>query len=506
MISLDDLERFSRSTATNVDFNGDKFYGGFGDTKVFTPDYWELRKRSDQLFTENLYARGIIRRLVTNEINIGLSLEATPYEKILGLNEDSLVDWTDDVEDRFHLWGKYSKACDHKQLKTFGAIQELVRMESLAAGDVLVILNFSTNTKTPNIQLIPGGSIRTPLGYEPRKGHKIKHGVELDSKGRQVAFHVTTGFLESKRVPAFGERSGRRLSWMVYGTDRRIDAVRGQPMLALVLQSLKEIDRYRDAVQRKAVINSILAMFIKKTEDKMGTKPLSGGAVRKDTAEVTDGDGSSRTYDIQSQMPGLVMETLQQGEEPIGFNNQGTDQAFGEFERSIIQAVAWANQIPPEILTLSFNSNYSASQAAINEFKMYLDPTRKRFAEALCQPVYEEWLVNEVLAGRITAKGLLEAWKDPQQFYTVVAWVNADWMGAIKPSTDIKKQAQGQKLMVDEAWTTNTKVARELSNTNFRKNTTKLKRENEMKAEAMRPLLVLQAEFGEEAVNNLNEV
>ena len=40
-------------------------------------------------------------------------------------------------------------------------------------------------------------------------------------------------------------------------------------MLSVILQSLKEIDRYRDATQRKAAINAILAMFIKKTQDKV---------------------------------------------------------------------------------------------------------------------------------------------------------------------------------------------------------------------------------------------
>ena len=31
-----------------TDFNGDKFFGGFGATKIFTPDYWTLRERSNK--------------------------------------------------------------------------------------------------------------------------------------------------------------------------------------------------------------------------------------------------------------------------------------------------------------------------------------------------------------------------------------------------------------------------------------------------------------------------
>jgi hypothetical protein len=69
---------YGKPTASSAWFEesltGDKFAGGFGATKVFTPDYWTLRQRSEQLFHENLYARGLIRRLVTNEINTGLTL------------------------------------------------------------------------------------------------------------------------------------------------------------------------------------------------------------------------------------------------------------------------------------------------------------------------------------------------------------------------------------------------------------------------------------------------
>jgi hypothetical protein len=46
--------------------DGSKFAGGFGVTELLLADYWTLRQRSSQLFEQNLYARGLIRRLVTN--------------------------------------------------------------------------------------------------------------------------------------------------------------------------------------------------------------------------------------------------------------------------------------------------------------------------------------------------------------------------------------------------------------------------------------------------------
>lgn len=513
-VAVDTLDPFayagqvSPSPWENSIFDGDKFFGGFGTTQIQDVDYWTLRKRSAQLFNENLYARGIIRRLITNEINTGLSPEACPDEEIIGVPENSLQSWTETVENRFGIWAKNPRVCDWKKKDTFGAIQRAARMEALITGDVLVVLRTSQQTKLPTVQLISGSSVRTPLGVgiNLRKDHKVRHGVETDGFDRVVAHWVQQDDGSSKRLPAFGEKSGRRISWLIYGTDKRLDELRGQPLLAIIMQSLKEIDRYRDSTQRKAVINSILAMFIKKTEDKMGTLPVSGGAVRRDQAVVTDGDGKARNFNIASQIPGLVMEELQTGEEPVGFNSAGVDLNFGAFEDAILQSIAWALEIPPEVLRLSFSSNYSASQAAINEFKIALNRTWGDFGETFCTPIYIEWLLNETLLQKIRAPGLLQAWRTPSEYDVFGAWTATDWYGSIKLSTDMLKQAKGSKILVTEGWSTNAKEARNTTGTNFRKNIKRLKRENELKVEAARPLAEFNQEFCEQtAINALKE-
>lgn len=504
--SIDTLDPFAYAGQTDFSpwqssiFDGGKFAGGFGATQLQHIDYWTLRKRSGQLFNENLYARGLIRRLITNEINTGITPEAAPDEAIIGVEEDSLNDWTETVENRFGIWAKTPELCDWKHTSSFGAIQRAARAEALIAGDVLVVLRQSQRTRLPMVQLVSGDKVQTPLGDQAniRKGHVIRHGVEFDVAGRVAAHWIRQDDGSAKRIPARGEKSGRRISWLVYGTDKRLDDVRGQPLLALVLQSLKEIDRYRDSAQRKAVINSILAMFIEKTEDKMGTLPVTGGAVRKGSTQVTDSDGKERSYNIANQIPGVVMEELQHGEKPQGFHSQGTDINFGAFEEAIIQAVAWANEIPPEILRLAFSNNYSASQAAINEFKIYLNKVWSDWGETFCSPIYTDWLISEVLLQKISAPGLLEAWRDPRKYDVFGAWVSVDWYGSIKPSTDTLKQAKGSKLLVDEGWSTNAREARITTGTKFSKNIKRLKRENELKVAAARPLAEFKKELGEQ--------
>ena len=483
---------------------GDKYPGGFGATQLFEMDYWTLRERSSQLFRENLYARGLIRRLVTNEINTGLELEAQPEESVIGVPEDSLSDWSELNESRFSVWARNPQMCDFEGRRTFGALQREIRREALISGDVLVVQHISKTTGLPLIQIINGAHVGNPAEeIKLRSGYTLEYGVERDANKRHVAYHANKEDGTSVRLPVKGPRSGRRVAWLVYGSDKRHDDVRGEPLLALILQSVKEIDRYRDAAVRKATINSILAMFIKKTVDKPGTRPwVGGGATRKGTAAVA-GVESDRTFAISEHVPGTTIDELQVGEEPVPHSTAGTDVNFGPFEEAIIQAIAWANQIPPEILKLAFSNNYSASQAAINEFKIYLNMVRTDFGQVVCQPIYTEWLISSVLAKTVQATGFLEAWRTPSQIEKFGAWIMTDWSGAIKPSTDIVKQAKGYSMLVAEGWITNDRAARETTGTKFSKNIKRIKRENAMKVDAFKVFTELEEQVGPERAQAL---
>jgi lambda family phage portal protein len=470
------------------DWSGDKFQGGFGPTDVFWPDYWTLRERSNQLFRSNLYARGVLRRLVQNIVNTGLHLEATPAERVLGVEPDSLADWTEFVEQRFELWAQDPALCHAHGRLTFGGLQATIELEALVGGDVLIVLQQGPEG-LPRVRVVNASRVRTPLGYVPGKNPEIMHGVELDAAGRHVAYHIVKDAGGYERLPAFG-RTGRRLAWLVYGTDKRCDDVRGEPLFSLMLQSLREIDRYRDSTQRKAVLNSMLALFVAKAEKgTVGTRPfVGGGAVRRSTETVVDSAGQQRSFKAAEFNPGMVIDELEVGEEPKGFGATGTDEKFGDFEKAIVSAIAWANGIPPEILTLAFSNNYSASQAAINEFKLVLTLERTNFGAAVCQPIYVDWLISEGLRGLPEVRTALAAWRDPAQRLDFDAWIAADWAGQIKPSTDLLKTAKGMQIAIAEGFTTRARAAREYSGQKFSRVVQQLARENAALVEANRSL------------------
>ncbi len=79
---------------------------------------------------------------------------------------------------------------------------------------------------------------------------------------------------------------------------------------------------------------------------------MSGGAIRKEQVAVTDEVNSERKFNIMKHIPGYVIEELQVGEEPVPHSTAGTDVNFGPFEDAIVCSIAWAAEIPPEILKL----------------------------------------------------------------------------------------------------------------------------------------------------------
>jgi len=473
-------------------WSGEKFPGGFGVTKDFEiVDYWTLRKRSKQLFNENLYARGLIRRLITNEINKGLKLEAMPDNIILGISDEEADKFAETIERRFEIWGKSEKLCDYSRQEKFAAIQRNARMMAIVSGDVLVVLRTNKNG-TPNVQLIDAENVKTPMSDSLLKeikarGNTIDYGVELNQSKRHIAYYVQNEKGKYTRIPVNTSRTGRKQAFLYYGTEKLIGQVRGQSLLGLVMQSLKEIDRYRDSEQRAAVINAMLALWIEKGEDKMSSTPFSQSATRKDTIQTQNDSQGRKDVEFSAQMPGLIFQELQHGEKPHSYDTKRPNVNFAVFEEAIINAIAWANEMPPEIMTLGFSSNYSASQAAVSEFKMYLEKMRDDFGDNFLSYVYEDFFLAEILNDNIKADGFLEAYRT-NQWDKYGAWVMSNWAGAIKPSIDLLKTAKAYGELYDRGWVTADRASRDITGMKYSKVIQQQKRENEQKAIAQKPL------------------
>lgn len=343
------------------------------------------------------------------------------------------------------------------------------------------------------MQTIRGGLVQTPS--ENTGDAIVNNGVELDVDGRHVAFWIRKPDGSSTRVEA-KDAQGNDVAWLVYGTDQRYSDVRGEPFLSLALQSFKELDRYRDSAQRKATINSNIATFIERKDPTvLSTQPLAapGGANRSTNVVVNDTTSGPRSYAMNEVSPGLQIQSLGAGETIKSFQGM-TDVDFGNFEAAILNTLAWAYEVAPEVLRMSFNSNYSASAGAKDETRLFIDKRRFKFGLQVMSPIYKAVMIDLHARRVMKTPGLLQAYRENGAKWT--AWTLANWQGAVKSSSDMKKTTQAYRDQVDAGFCTHGRATRDINGTKWTDNMKTLKRENQIIVDTAAPIAEFELKYG----------
>jgi capsid protein len=477
--SVEDVLSYYTSKVIEEAFDGDKFPGSFGITRDYfinNPiDYFTLRRRCYQLFVENTYFSGIIKRLLRNEIFTGMFPEPTPMASVIWPDMDEEqrekegAKYAEIMNESFNLYANDYNIFDYKRQMTFGEYQETTRQEALVCGDCVVVSRINQQTGLPSWDIISGNDIKTPLEYNIAKGNTITHGVERDQQGRHVAYWIEEykdNEFKFTRIPVYGIKSGRQISWMVYGGNKLLNEVRGIPILASALYMLRDLEKYRDSELRAAVIGSIIPFFIEKAANTQ-----SGGSIISDEVLKKLNKGKPEEPDKPSQVdmvPGLIVDNLPPGATIKSFTPNHPNLNFKTFEDAIVSAICWANEIPPEIVVLKFTSSYSASRQANNEFEMYLKYRAFKNAKDFCQLIYNEFIIQSVLLGDLIIPGFQEVMFNTASWRLRGAWLKCEWTAISRPSVDIQREAGAYVLLLDSLDMTHDQVARRFTGMSFR--------------------------------------
>lgn len=471
-------------------YSGSKtnFYNGFGlTTDLRCVDVRTLQFRSLQLMRENSYANTVFTRLLTKTINTGLTVRSNPAAELLSgyMEKDDIRAWTNKTERLFSVWGKNKDLVSFKGDMTFDKFQRLAYKTALISGDCLIIVSAHKELGTPVLELVDGINVYSPDIYA-ENGNEIKYGVEIDSKGRQVAYYVETSDPDNQyqRVKAYSNK-GRQRAWLISATESRVDDVRGLPILSVILQNINELGKYLDSEQRAALVNSYIAVVHQEGEGQItGLDPLRKGAKSAVNVDYSAAGGNSAAT-FNAMQAGFMATRLAPGETIKSFDTSRPNVNFGKFAEFILKSMAHSLEIPPEMLFLEFNSNYSASRQAVIQFDEYARKAIQIFVEFANQPIFEIWLDSMVLNGMIDAPGYVNALQNIKLFPVLGAWRLTKWRGLPKTNADGLKQAKENEIRVKNGWNTNAQIADEQYNTDFEDNVRELKNENEMLYDAI---------------------
>jgi lambda family phage portal protein len=225
---------------------------------------------------------------------------------------------------------------------------------------------------------------------------------------------------------------------------------RGVPILAPVMEHLKQLSRYSQAELMAAVVAGMFTAAI--TSERPTAIP---GQVIPPGSQVVDNDPNS--YQLGN---GAVLGLLP-GESLESVNPSRPNKGFDQFVRAVCQQIGAGLGIPYELLVMQFTSSYSASRAALLEAWKRFTVGRQRMATRFCRPIYEQWLEEAVARGYISAPGFFS---DP---LTRAAWCGAEWHGPTQGQLDPTKEVEAASLRVANGFSTRTRETAELTGGNW---------------------------------------
>jgi lambda family phage portal protein len=391
-----------------------------------------LRQRSRDLERNAPVACGVINTTATHVVGTGLSCNPQIDGDFLGLTEEARDAWQKDVRRRFRAWSE-STDCDLSRTLTFYGLQDLALRSTLVSGDVFAL--------TPMVPRGIGGRrmltvqlLEADLCSNPDREVDTEHrtdGIDHDpTTGEAVAYHFTNRHPGDSVVDLTWSRrearspSGRRNVLHLF-RQIRPGLRRGVPILAPVIEPLKQLSRYTDAELAAAVTSGLFSVFIK-------MDPEAFGEMFDDEAKTTLVNNAQKW---SGEMEGGQAVNLLPGEEPVEVNPGRPNAQFDPFVTSCIRQIGMAIGIPYEVLVMHYQSSYSAARGALLMAWRFFRGWRDWLATMMCQPIYELWLADEVANRRIAAPGFFN---DPVRRH---AWCGAQWVGDGPGSIDPGKDA-----------------------------------------------------------------
>lgn len=456
-------DRGDNTSYTNVfswSYDGEKNLGEIGPAIDYRPDFSILRIRSWQSYLESEISQTVIKKFALWVIGKGLKLQSEPAKSVLE-SEDIDLDtekFNNTVESRFALFAN-SKSSDYSNMESLHTKAKSAFLNAIIGGDVLVVLRFKDKQVT--CQLIDGAHIQSPpitdslFKDAKERGNRITNGIEISKKGEHIAFFIRTTLTKVERIPAKSKSSDLTTAFIVYGLRYRLNYYRGMPLISAVLETLKKMERYKEATVGSAEERQKIPFSIEHNNDSTGENPLQKRMAKAFDADSNIENDIPRDVENKKLADTVAVSTNKSVfNMPIGAALKSLESKnelhFKEFYTTNIDLIAAALEIPPEVAMSKYDSNFSASRAALKDWEHTLNVTRNAFSSVFYQNIYNFWLETEILKNKIQAPGYLSA-RQSKDTMVLDAYRNTRWVGASVPHIDPEKEVKAERLKLGDS-------------------------------------------------------
>ena len=418
------------ANTTKKSLRGWMYYGGSSKEDI-EDNVNILRQRSRDAYMGIPTAAAALKTLRTNVIAGGLLPAPQIDSEFLNLSAEETEKLQADILREFYLWAD-TETCDADGIDNFYKLQKLAYLSQLMNGDVLILLQTKEQINQPyklNLRIVEADrvcspnrmDVLTPCTVNGYKVHRIVQGIETDADGVTIAYWICNQHplsndsfgepIKWERVEARGKKTGRRNALLIMDRERA-GQLRGVPILAPVLEAIKQLGRYTDAEITAAVLSSMFTVFVKSASS---TNIAPFGEMLSPEEQIDALDQS--TIELA---PGAIL-SLNPGEEVQFADPKHPNTGYDVFTNALIKQIGAALEIPPEVMFKQFTTSFSAARGALNEFWRTCTMHRDSFVDMFCQPIYEEWFSEAVARGRINAPGYFS---DPiiKKAYTGCMW------------------------------------------------------------------------------------
>lgn len=341
-----------------------------------------LRARARDAVRNNAYARRFVRMAQLHIVG-PRGIRARPSNRLGARPHDTL---NDEISRAWREWGRPGLASVDGRLSWL-ELQHLAVSEVYQSGEALFqIVQDLAHPHGFALHPIDADRLDERLMRPAGPGrNEIRYGVELDSVGRPVAYHILTqhpsdtgrigGGTSHVRLPA------AQVIHLMHGTER-VGRTRGVPRLAVALRDLRHLDGAQEAslVAMRTAASAVGVVVTKDPNGEVDTPPLGA------TLEVEPG-----------MFPYLGMNQELQSWSPHAPSDN-----YPDFTKAVLRGVA--SGLGTNYAQLAgdlSDANMSSMRVGRAEEQEGWMAEQEWLIEHFCQPVYDTWLRAAALAGAV---------------------------------------------------------------------------------------------------------